>query len=91
MVNEVSSPEVEELVEGFKTMTTIVKSANLSLGRGDINVAKQIYEEALVLFKKLDNERGVRVTPVSWALKCATNIPRFLHGLSPDSRHVSIR
>lgn len=68
IVNEVSSPEVEELMMAFEAMSTIVKFANITLGSGNVEVAKQNYVEALVLFKKLGNDRGVRgrATCVSW-------------------------
>lgn len=59
MLNEVSCPEVEELMETFKTMTTVVKFANVSLESGNVEAAQQSYVEALVLFKKLQNSRGV--------------------------------
>lgn len=59
MLNDVSCPEVEELMDAFKTMTTVVKFANLSLESGNVNAAEQHYIEALVLFKKLQNSRGV--------------------------------
>lgn len=60
LVNDISSPEVEELVKAFETMTTIIKFANVTLGSGNIKIAKQTYVDALVLFKKLGNDRGVR-------------------------------
>lgn len=59
MFNETSCPEVEELMDAFKTMTTVVKLANVSLESGDVEVAQQSYMEALTLFKKLKNARGV--------------------------------
>lgn len=59
IVNDVTSPEVEELMTAFKAMTTVVKFANITLGSGNINVAEQNYLDAFVLFKKLGNDRGV--------------------------------
>lgn len=59
MLNEVSCPEVEELMGTFKTMTTVVKFANVSLESGNLEVAQQNYVDALMLFKKLSNSRGV--------------------------------
>ncbi|CAM9127088.1 unnamed protein product [Scytosiphon promiscuus] len=61
MLNEVSCPEVEELMETFKTMTTVVKFANVSLESGNVEAAYQSYKDALILFKKLKNDRGVAV------------------------------
>ena len=56
-----SSPEVEELMEAFKAMSTVVKAANINLRSGDLHIAEQNYVDALILFKKLENERGVRL------------------------------
>ncbi|CAM9357367.1 unnamed protein product, partial [Hapterophycus canaliculatus] len=61
MLNEVSCPEVEELMDAFKTMTTVVKFANVSLASGNVEVAYRNYMDALILFKKLKNDRGVAV------------------------------
>ena len=61
VVNDVSSPEVEELIEAFKAMSTVVKAANLNLKSGNVNVARENYVNALILFKKLEDDRGVRV------------------------------
>ncbi|CAM9867934.1 unnamed protein product [Ectocarpus sp. 4 AP-2014] len=61
IVNDVTSPEVEELMTAFQAMTTVVKFANMSLNHGDIDVAQQNYIEAKVLFLKLGNERGVGI------------------------------
>lgn len=63
MVNDVTSPEVEELIKAFQAMTTVVKFANMTLGSGDIDVAQQNYVDALVLFTKLGNDRGVSASP----------------------------
>lgn len=62
IVNEISSPEVDKLIEAFKAMTTVVKFANMTLGSGNIDLAEHNYVDALVLFKKLGNDRGVSVT-----------------------------
>lgn len=43
----------------FKGIATIVKFANLTLGRGDLEAAYQGYHDALILFTKLNNSRGV--------------------------------
>lgn len=59
MVNDVTSPEVEELMAAFEAMTTVVKFANMSLGSGDIDLAQYTYCEAKALFTKLGNDRGV--------------------------------
>lgn len=61
IVNDVTSPEVEELMTAFQAMTTVVKFANMSLNHGEIDVAQQNYIEAKVLFLKLGNERGVGI------------------------------
>lgn len=59
MLNEVTCPEVEGLMDAFRKMSTVVKFANTSLESGKIEVAYQSYTEALILFKKLNNSRGV--------------------------------
>lgn len=59
MLNDVSCPEVEGLMDAFKKMSTVVKFANTSLESGNVEVALQSYTEALILFKKLKNPRGV--------------------------------
>ena len=61
VVNDVSSPEVEELIEAFKAMSTVVKAANMNLRSGNFSVARDNYVNALILFKKLEDDRGVRV------------------------------
>ncbi|CAM9481056.1 unnamed protein product [Pylaiella littoralis] len=61
MVNETSSPEVEELMKAFEAMTAVVKFANTTLANGDISSAKLIYVEALKTFAKLGNDRGVAI------------------------------
>ena len=60
-MNEVSCPEVEELMEACKAMSTVVKAANINLRSGELAIAKHNYIDALILFKKLGNDRGVRV------------------------------
>lgn len=62
MLNDVSSPEVEGLLRAFEGMRTIVKFANMTLSTGNIDDALKNYESALIMFKKLGNERGVRQT-----------------------------
>lgn len=59
MVNTVTSPELEDLMKAFGAMTTIVKFANMTLGKGNIEVAKKNYLEALQLFTMLGNSKGV--------------------------------
>ncbi|CAN0358298.1 unnamed protein product [Ectocarpus sp. 12 AP-2014] len=61
MVNNVSSPEIEDLMDAFEQMSTIVKFANTTLATGDMAAAKVIYKAALALFKKLGNDRGVSI------------------------------
>lgn len=61
MVNDVTSPEVEELMTAFESMSTVVKFANLSLSSGDLDVAQRTYFEAKILFTKLGNDRGVSI------------------------------
>ena len=61
MVNDTSSPEVEELMKAFESMSTVVKFANTTLASGDVTAAKLIYVEALMLFTKLGNDRGVSI------------------------------
>ncbi|CAN0020887.1 unnamed protein product [Scytosiphon promiscuus] len=61
MVNDTFSPEVEELMEAFKSMSTVVKFANTTLASGEIAAAKALYVEALLLFTKLGNSRGVGI------------------------------
>lgn len=60
LVNEITSSEVEELVKAFQAMTTVVSFANMTLESGDIEVAEMNYIDALKLFTKLENGRGVR-------------------------------
>lgn len=71
-MNDISSPEVEELMKAFEAMTTIIKFANISLGGGDIQEAKKNYVDALVLFKKLGNDRGVRRRSTCVSCYCRT-------------------
>lgn len=59
MVNDVSCPELEELIQAFESMATVIKFANMSLEGGDLELARQNYVSALILFKKLGNDRGV--------------------------------
>eukprot|EP00903_Cladosiphon_okamuranus_P013851 g12888.t1 len=61
MVNDVTSPEVEELMTAFEAMLTVVKFANMKLASGDVDIAQQNYTEAKVLFTKLGNDRGVSI------------------------------
>ncbi|CAM9201664.1 unnamed protein product [Laminaria digitata] len=61
MVNDVSCPELEELIKAFESMATVVKFANMSLEGGDLGLARQNYVDALILFKKLGNDRGVNI------------------------------
>ncbi|CAM9102277.1 unnamed protein product [Ectocarpus fasciculatus] len=61
IVNDVTSPEVEELMKAFQEMTTVVKAANMELDGGDVDVAQKNYVEAKVLFLKLGNQRGVGI------------------------------
>lgn len=55
-----SCPEVSQVVEAFKSIMTIVTSANLTIGWGDLDITRKVYEDPLILFTKLDNTRGVR-------------------------------
>ncbi|CAN0020957.1 unnamed protein product [Scytosiphon promiscuus] len=61
IVNDVTSPEVEELMTAFQAMSTVVKFANMSLTSGDVDIAVGNYIEAKVLFTKLGNDRGVSI------------------------------
>ncbi|CAN0134278.1 unnamed protein product, partial [Laminaria digitata] len=61
MVNEVSCPELEELIKAFESMATVVKFANMTLEGGDLELARQNYVDALILFKKLGNDRGMNI------------------------------
>ncbi|CAN0442441.1 unnamed protein product, partial [Ectocarpus fasciculatus] len=61
MVNDISSPEVEELMDAFEQMNTVVKFANTTLATGNTAEAQRIYVGALALFRKLGNERGVSI------------------------------
>ncbi|CAN0297621.1 unnamed protein product, partial [Ectocarpus sp. 8 AP-2014] len=61
MVNDISSPEVEELMDAFEQMSTIVKFANTTLATGNTAEARRIYVGALALFTKLGNDRGVSI------------------------------
>lgn len=58
-MNDITSPEVEELMTAFEAMTTVIKFANVTMGTGDIDVAQQNYVDAKILFTKLGNDRGV--------------------------------
>lgn len=60
-MNDVTSPEVDKLMDAFKAMSTVVKFANVSLTSGDVDVAVDNYIEAKVLFMKLGNDRGVSI------------------------------
>lgn len=46
-------------MQTFKSMTTVIKFANLTLESGNVEEAHQGYHDALVLFTKLNNDRGV--------------------------------
>ncbi|CAM9561723.1 unnamed protein product [Ectocarpus sp. 12 AP-2014] len=61
MVNDVSSPEVEELMDAFEQMNTVVKFANTTLATGNTAEAQRIYVGAMALFRKLGNDRGVSI------------------------------
>lgn len=61
IVNDVTSPEVEELMTAFEAMSTVVKFANMKLASGDVDIARENYTEAKVLFTKLGNDRGVSI------------------------------
>ncbi|CAB1118379.1 unnamed protein product [Ectocarpus sp. CCAP 1310/34] len=61
MVNDVSSREVEELMDAFEQMTTVVKFANTTLATENIAEAQRIYAGAMALFRKLGNDRGVSI------------------------------
>ncbi|CAM9131372.1 unnamed protein product [Ectocarpus fasciculatus] len=61
IVNDMSSPEVDELMDAFEQMNTIVKFANTTLATGNMAAAKDIYMDALKFFTKLENERGVSI------------------------------
>lgn len=61
MVNDVTSPEVEELIKAFESMSTVIKFANIKLASGDVDMAQQNYTEAMILFMKLKNDRGVSI------------------------------
>ena len=58
-MNDISCPELEELIEAFESMVTVVNFANVTLEGGNIKLAEQNYVQALILFKKLRNDRGV--------------------------------
>ena len=53
------SPELEDLVRSFENMTTVIKFSTTSLRNGDLEAAQKKYMDALVLFEKLGNYRGV--------------------------------
>ena len=59
ILNEITCPEVEELMDAFKSMTTIIHFGNQTLGTGDLEAAHKSYCDALFLFTKLSNDRGV--------------------------------
>lgn len=59
-MKEVSSPEVEELVKAFKAMSDAIKNANMNLRIGNLSVARKNYINAMILFKKLEDERQVK-------------------------------
>ncbi|CAM9134455.1 unnamed protein product [Ectocarpus sp. 6 AP-2014] len=61
MVNRISCPEVEELMEAAPAMNTVVKFATTTLATGNIAAAKVIYREALTLFTIRCNDSGVSI------------------------------
>lgn len=61
MVNKVTCCEMVDLMKVFESMSTIVKFANTTLGKGGAEAAKKIYIEALRLFTMLENGKGVSV------------------------------
>ena len=85
MVNEVSCPEVEQLMEAFRAMSTVVKASNMNLRSGDLDVAEKNCIDALILFEKLGNDRGVRLCPLFPQIKFITHdcrgcfIPRAVY------------
>lgn len=70
MVNGESSAEVQGLTQAFQGMRTVVAFANVMLCEGNVDVARKHYEAARILFRKLDNDRGVRLDewPLSFSL-----------------------
>lgn len=87
-MNEISCPELEELIKAFESMATVVKFANMSLHDGDLELARQNYVNALILFKKLGNDRGVS------ACRCGVfglcNAELLLPGQSPPRYRVAL-
>ncbi|CAM9131295.1 unnamed protein product [Ectocarpus fasciculatus] len=61
MVNRISCPEVEELMEAAPAMNTVVKYANTTLATGNIAAARDIYTSAMALFETLGNDRGYSI------------------------------
>jgi len=61
VVNGASSPEIDEFIEAFKQMSTVVKFANTTLASGDLAGARKNYVEALTLFRILNNDKGVGI------------------------------
>lgn len=59
MFNEITCPEVEDLMDAFQSMTTIIKFGNQTLESGNLDAAHKNYCDALFLFTKLNNGRGV--------------------------------
>lgn len=52
-------PELALLVDTYKKMVTVVQAANFQLGAGEYSRALSSYEEALVLFENMGNQRGI--------------------------------
>ena len=50
-----------DLKKAFESMSTVVKFANTIVASGDVTAARIIYVEALMLFTKLGNDRGVGI------------------------------
>ncbi|CAB1113047.1 unnamed protein product [Ectocarpus sp. CCAP 1310/34] len=69
--NDMLSPEVDDLVEAFESMNTAVKFANTTLATGNMAAAKSIYLDALKLFIKLENERGIGIVRNNLGNICA--------------------
>ena len=58
---EAGSPELRKLAEAFTKMATVVKFANQSLEKGNLNQALTNYQHALTLFQSLNNKRGISI------------------------------
>lgn len=73
MPDEIGCPEVSELIDAFKGMTAVIYLANLTLGNGNVEAAHRSYRDALVLFTKLNNSRGV-----SWSYRLGIISPKVI-------------